>query len=747
MKSRPLFPSLLLIAAFLPLITTLPAQSSSPASQSVPATQGWPRTFTANGTAFTVYQPQATSLENGILKFRMAVSATPQGGAQPTFGTVKLSAITTSNPDGVTVALNDVAVVGSTFPSAADQATSYAQAVATQAAQWGASVSMQAIQANLAVTAAESKKPKSVAVQNPVPQIILSQTPALLVLVDGQPALRSVQGTSLLRVINTQALIAMDQSSGTYYLRVNGAWVQSATINGPWSASSNPPAGLDSLLQQATASGNVQLYDPQQGTAPATPDIHVSTVPAELIVTEGAPAFQQVSGTQLLHATNTVSSLFMNIANQSYYVAISGRWFSAANLNGPWQFVPANQLPPDFANIPENAPAGSVLASVAGTSQAQEAAIASSVPQMARITRSAGASVSYDGDPKFQKIEGTGLSYAVNTATPVVLVSPGNYFAVINGVWFKAPSPTGPWKVADKVPASIYTIPLSCPIYYATNVYIYGSTPEYVTAGYTPGYYGTCLSPDGVVVFGTGYNYVPYIGSGVWIAPPLTYGFGAGIACGLATGFAFGVLADHGWGCSPGWGPWGAGWGGNTYNFNRNWGNVNAVQNNVYNRWGNNNISNVNRQQLRQDRQTFDQNHPQAASDMNRDAQNFKADHPDAGQDLRNDTRDGSLSRDNLTRDSSRLRGNDVFAGKDGNAYRSAADGNWHRHDSSGWSNINRGGMNQDLGRDLDNQRFARNEGTIRSSGFSGGGSRDFGGGGFRGGSVSGGFRGGGFRR
>lgn len=717
------FPSLLTLIVALGT-TLLHAQET--------ASQPWPRSFTNNGTAFTVYQPQATSMQNGVITFRMAVSVTPQGAATPSFGTVKLNAISSANPDGSTVALNEITIAKANFPSAPDQSMNYAQTIATQAQTWGQSVSLQAIQANLAVTQAESKKPKAVAVQNPVPNIIMSQSPAILVLVDGQPSLRPITGSSLLRVINTQALIVLDQSSGTYYLRMNGGWMQSSKIDGPWTATGNPPDSLAAVLQQASTSSNIQLYNPPKGASPqATPTLYVSTVPAELIVTQGPPSFQPVSGTQLLHAANSTSSLFMDITNQTYYLVISGRWFSTKDFSTPWQFVPAAQLPADFSNVPENAPAGTVLASVPGTPQAQEATIAASVPKTARIARSASGTVSYDGDPKFSKIDGTDLSYAVNTATPVVRISSARYYAVIDGVWFKASSPSGPWTIADKVPDSIYTIPPSCPIYYATSVYIYNATPSYVTVGYTPGYYGAYVAPAGVVVYGTGYNYVPYIGS-AWIAPPFTYGFGTGMACGLATGFAIGMLADHGWGCAP-WGGWGGGgwggggWGGNTYN---------ATQNNVYNRWGNNNLSNVNKQQLQQDRQNFDQNHPQAASDLNRDEQNFKADHPNAAQDAHQDAQraadNGDLSRDSLSHDSSHLGDNNVFAGRDGNAYRSGSQGGWQQHSNSGWHDTDRSFSQGDVGHDLDSQRYARNAGSYRD--FRGGGGGFHGGGGFRGG-------------
>ena len=46
----------------------------------------------------------------------------------------------------------------------------------------------------------------------------------------------------------------------------------------------------------------------------------------------------------------------------------------------------------------------------------------------------------------------------------------------------------------------IYTIPPSSPVYYVTYVRIYGSTPDVVYIGYTPGYLGSYYSADGVVV-------------------------------------------------------------------------------------------------------------------------------------------------------------------------------------------------------------------------------------------------------
>jgi hypothetical protein len=254
--------------------------------------------------------------------------------------------------------------------------------------------------------------------------------------------------------------------------------------------------------------------------------------------------------------------------------------------------VPPDRLPSDFASIPFNHPKGTVLASVASTPQAQEASISASVPQTATVKRSEAKmpTPQYDGEPRFQSIEGTSLQYAVNTATPVIETAPGQYYAVVNGVWFAGSTPSGPWLIADSVPPAIYAIPPSSPVYYVTYVRVYGATPDVVYVGYTPGYYGTYVVPAGTVVYGTGYVYQPLVGS-VWIGPPYTYGFGAGFAFGAAPGFAFGFGA--GAYCHPWWGPagWGYGWGSShdDVDINRN---VNINNVNVYDRWGHNTVVN-----------------------------------------------------------------------------------------------------------------------------------------------------------
>ena len=231
-------------------------------------------------------------------------------------------------------------------------------------------------------------------------------------------------------------------------------------------------------------------------------------------------------------------------------------------MNGPWQFVDGEKLPGDFAKIPLNNPKSEVLATVPGTPQAQEAVIANSIPQTAEVKRDeATLEAKYDGQPQFQAVPDTPLQYAVNTPTPVIRVDAGSYYAVQEGVWFVGGSPAGPWAVATSVPTVIYTIPTASPIHYVTYVRIYRYTPTVVYVGYTPGYMGTCYSPWGTVVYGTGWYYRPWVGS-VWLGYPWTYGFGVHLGWNTWSGWNFGF----GWGgyrppWRPWWGPYGYGWG------------------------------------------------------------------------------------------------------------------------------------------------------------------------------------------
>ncbi len=526
----------------------------------------WPRVVVAGDTTFTVYQPQIDKFENAMLEARAAVKVDVKVGedTQTSYGVVWVTARTLIDKERDLVELDDIQITKANFPTAPEKTEEYLETFRKNT-EPTRTISLDRVEANLAVTQAD-RRGNAVPLKNDPPAIYYRSEPALLVLIDGDPVLRPVEDASgLQRVVNTKSLIL--EAGGSYYMSLADRWLRAPAATGPWQIVASAPESVMAVREAIARDENqtqVNLVeDPGEEVKAVlaegkSPEIIVSTKPAELIVTNGKPQMKPIAGTQLLYVENTTGDIFIDLKDQSYYVTLTGRWYRSKSLEkGPWQFVEGDRLPPDFAKIPENDPKASVLATVPGTPAAQEAVIANSIPQTAEVNREeATYEAKYDGEPKFDAVPDTPIQYAVNSPTPVVRVSPTSYYSVQGGVWFTGGSPYGPWAVATVVPPVIYTIPTASPIHYVTYVRVYRYSPTTVWFGYTPGYLGTCYSPWGTVVYGTGWYYRPWIGT-YWYGAPWTWGFGVGMSWSPWTGWNVGF----GWGgyypmYRPWWGPY-----------------------------------------------------------------------------------------------------------------------------------------------------------------------------------------------
>ncbi len=423
-------------------------------------------------------------------------------------------------------------------------------------------MALDSLEASLA--ASQTVQPTTHTVRNDPPRVIVSYGPAVLVPIEGKPVIKPMPDSRFERVINTQAMIARTRFDSTWYLHLYDGWVSSASLEGPWTRASRAPFGLDDAAKALAKSGTVDLLDGGPGATPkpmlanGVPAVYVTETPTELILFKGQPNLVPITGTPLLWASNSVTDVIVDTGNNNYYVLMAGRWFRAPGLNGPWTYVASNALPASFKQIPaKGSPASVVLASVAGTAQAQEAVIANSIPQTAAVSRADGPKFTpvFDGIPQWQPVGGTPLQYVVNSKVPVIEVNPSSYYAVAGGVWFTSGALTGPWVIATTVPGVMYSIPVSSPLHYVTYVHVYGYTDSAVYVGYTPGYLGTVVDVGGTVVYGTGYAYTPWIGN-VWYAAPVTWGVAAAPVynpyVGFTFGFALGMTAAY-W-AAPYWG-------------------------------------------------------------------------------------------------------------------------------------------------------------------------------------------------
>jgi hypothetical protein len=547
----------------------------------------WPRVIKSPAATLTVYQPQVEQWDGIKIATRAAVSLQPSDGGQPIYGVVWMSARADVDKAARVVTFRDFEITKVSFPTAPEKEGLYSDVLRKLLPTGVKTVALDHLEASLAVSEAVRKQ-QTLEVNNDVPRILYATTPTILVLVDGPPVFRPMTGLpSVQRVLNTYALIVKLQNR--LYLTALNFWYQAKEIGGPWTPVTDPPAILDQVKQAAADAKVAALMEPPPDSAPIAtpPGVRVSTVPTELIQTDGPARMLPIEETDnLLQIQNSDDAIFMNLQENKFYVLLSGRWFKSKSLYGPWEFVPARSLPEEFAKIPADHPRANALVSVPGTPQAKEALIANSVPQTAAVNRSAAKlEVTYDGAPQFAPIQGTSMQYALNSHPPVIAAGPNSYYCVQNGVWFTAGAPTGPWTPATSVPPEIYSIPVSSPLHYVTYVYVYDSTPTLVYTGYTPGYLGTCVSQDSTVVYGTGYAYSPWCHN-VWTGYPCTYGFSAGFSCDSLFGFGFGFAASP-WfpGCTPR--PW---WGPFDWARRHHAGDYNHVRLdhvNIYRHWGN----------------------------------------------------------------------------------------------------------------------------------------------------------------
>jgi hypothetical protein len=676
-------------AIALPLVLGLAlAGDSNPQAEDL----GWPRQIDAPEATVIVYQPQLESFAGRELAARAAVSVTRQGTTEPEFGAVWVVAQVETDRDERMVSIRSVDVTNVRFANATqDGEQRLAALLEAEMPSWDLSISLDRLLASLEEAEQERASMDDVAATPPT--IMFVSTPTVLVSIDGEPRLQAAENSSLQRIINTPFTIVFAPGESTYYLYAGEEnWYTANDLAADWTLTTSVPSEVVALAPPPPDVEDAPEADVSETEPGPPPAILVATEPTELIVTTGALEYVPITGTELLYVSNSESDIVLEIASQRHYIVLAGRWYGASSLDGPWAHVLPQDLPSDFANIPPASEMGHLLVSVPGTEAAKEAVLDNQIPQTTAISRSeASLDVTYDGEPQFETIEDTEMEYAVNTSYQVIHVDDA-YYACHEAAWFVAQSPTGPWVVADMVPAEIQSIPPSVPVHNVKYVYIYDSTPDVVYVGYTPGYSYSYVY-GGTIVYGTGYYYTPWYGS-VYYPRPVTWGWHMrwnpwyGWSCGFSysTGpFTF-VVGGGGWHGGGWWGP--VGYRGYHHGYHRGWhegyragaragyragyraGSQNARYNNIYNR-PQNRTRNVSRPAM-------------------------------AGQ-----QRTGTALN----------RPNNVFTDPSGNVHRRTQDG-WQQRGQSGWQSTGGANVQNRQPSSLDRSYQSRQRGTARTNNF-----------------------------
>ena len=498
----------------------------------------WPKELTLEDATVTLFQPQYDAFHDNILEGRLALSVKKKK-EDPVFGALFFKAKLATDLDSRTAVLENLEIERLLFPGVDDSAKikRFAGMLKEEIESWDVVMSLDKITTSLSEI--EDLKTLSVQLNNAPPDIYYREEPTVLVTIDGDPILHEVQEAGMEYVVNTPFFIV--KRDGRYYIKGGKFWYTSQDITSGYVETNKVPGVVSKFAADNLPEDELDSISASMTEAPA---LIVVTMPSELVVTDGTPDYASINGTSLLYVTNTSDDILLDINAQIHYLLLNGRWYSSPTLDdGSWNFVEPEELPADFANIPEQSDMANVRSSVPGTSEARDALLEQVIPQTAEVNRNnTTVTVQWDGNPKFEKIKNTDVSVAKNSDKTVLLID-GSYYCVDDAIWFVAKDPKGPWQVSDVRPEAVDQIPPESEAYNVKYVYIYESTPEVVYVGYLPGYnwsyvYGGC------VVYGTGYRYSPWYGQ-YYYPRPVTWGFGVHWNPWTGWGFSFGL--SYGW--------------------------------------------------------------------------------------------------------------------------------------------------------------------------------------------------------
>ena len=206
----------------------------------------WPKEIDTDDLHLVLYQPQVDSWKGNRIEARSAVIVTLKGHPTQIFGTVSISARTEVDKETRLVSLEDINVKEANFPSASSLQGNLRKAVRESVSSWPHTVSLDRLLADLSITQTETKA-ETVRLKNEPPRIIFSKEPAVLILIEGDPVYRAVEGTPYTRVVNTPALLLFNSAAGTFYLDGGSGWMTASSLTGPWTSAANSPPILRKL--------------------------------------------------------------------------------------------------------------------------------------------------------------------------------------------------------------------------------------------------------------------------------------------------------------------------------------------------------------------------------------------------------------------------------------------------------------------------------------------------------------------
>jgi hypothetical protein len=202
--------------------------------------------------------------------------------------------------------------------------------------------------------------------EDKAPQVFLTEKPAEMILLKGEPKYEKVDDTTnLYWVSNTESDVFREGKTGSVYYLVTGRWFRAPDFTGPWAfASLDMPEDFKKISLEhersrvlASVPGTTQAAEAVLlAQVPETARIDKKTVKAPQVVYQGEPKFEPIEKTSLQYAANTDKQIIK--FGDLYYMCFQAVWFMSKSPNGPWEVT--GEIPKEIYNIPTESPVHNV---------------------------------------------------------------------------------------------------------------------------------------------------------------------------------------------------------------------------------------------------------------------------------------------------------------------------------------------------------------------------------------------------
>ena len=218
-----------------------PAQTNAP--------HRWPRTIEHEKGTVVVYSPQLESIVGDKLTAVSAVSVKLKESPEPVFGAVWFACRINTDRATQDVSFSELTVPDAKFPGTSEDKIAKLKLFLEQNMPIS-DIRMPMASLVKQVELVQEKRNELARIENAPPEIVFVTKPTVQVFFDGEPKLKKVEGSGLLKVVNTPYFMVFDSASSSYYLKGSGLWYSAKDWKGPWIPFVKPP---DEAIQLASA--------------------------------------------------------------------------------------------------------------------------------------------------------------------------------------------------------------------------------------------------------------------------------------------------------------------------------------------------------------------------------------------------------------------------------------------------------------------------------------------------------------